>query len=99
MADTETQIEEKAAPVATLGKVERINTIFKEQEETAEDESGEGGEVGKTVNSGEATVDKGEGAETESATEKVQEEAQDIEFPEEQKAAFFIKMGIEYNGD
>lgn len=99
MADTETQIEEKAAPAATLGKVERINTIFKEQEETAEDESGEDGEVGKTVNTGEATVDKGEGAETESATEKVQEEAKEIEFTEEQKAAFFKKMGIEYKGE
>lgn len=97
MAETATQVEEKTAPVASLGKVERINTIFKEPE-IAEEENEEGGTIEAKEDS-EENKEAEAGATAATTTATAGEESKEIEFTEEQKAAFFKKMGIEYKGD
>lgn len=96
MADT----EEKAAPVASLGKVERINTIFKEPQQDIDEEENEEGKTTETEGKGSEENKEAEaGATAATTTATAGEESKEIEFTEEQKAAFFKKMGIEYKGD
>jgi hypothetical protein len=91
MAEIETKIEEKTAPVvASAGKVQRVNTLAQQEEkveEIAEKEVEEEKKVEVIVKAEAQTDDK-----------KV-EEGKEVEFTEEQKKAFFKKMGIEYKGD
>lgn len=101
MAETANQVEEKIAPAASLGKVERINTIFKEpqEEEIAEEENEEGTTTETKDKTAEENKQAEAGATATTAAATADEGSKEIEFTEEQKAAFFKKMGIEYKGE
>lgn len=90
MAEQETGIKEKSAPVASVGKVQRISALITEQQEEASSEEG----------TGETEVTESETEEQVAATAAAAaEENKEVEFTEDQKKAFFKKMGIEYKGE
>lgn len=89
MVGTEIKIEEKSAPVvASAGKVQRVNTLAQQEEKVAEITEEKAEEEKEVEVKAKAKTD-----------DKKVEEEKEVEFTEEQKKAFFKKMGIEYKGD